>query len=311
MLATYIRSLRGNEASLATLAILGSTFLWGTMWIPLRYLESSAGLEGIWPTVLLNVTGGLVFLVPMLIRHRPVPEPGRLILIGILFGVGLFGYGGALVLTSVIKATLLFYLTPVWGTVIGCVFLNEKLTIRRLLAVAGGLAGLFIILGGDADTLPLPSNAGDWLALASGICWSVGCFYAFTSSIRRGTVELAVSMCGGSIVVAAAFVLAFGAGVAGTPPTAGDIATVLPVAAAIVAVHFIPLTVLTMWGTPRLPPARVGILLMLEVVIAVSLAALLTDDPFGLREILGAALVLSAGVVEVSGGSPAADDTVI
>ncbi|MEQ9488504.1 MAG: hypothetical protein RIM72_05855 [Alphaproteobacteria bacterium] len=49
------------------------------------------------------------------------------------------------------------------------------------------------------------------------------------------------------------------------------------------------------------------LVLMLKVVIVVTLAALLTDDPFGLREILGAALMLSAGVIKVSAGSNAAD----
>ena len=306
MLAAYIRSLRGNEASLATLSILASTFLWGTMWIPLRYLEGE-GLQGIWPTVVINVAGGCFFLLLLLIRRQPVRQPGQLLVIGILFGVGLFGYGGALVITTVIKATLLFYLTPVWGTVIGCVFLKEKLTPRRIIAVIGGLLGLFIILGGDLNTVPLPSNAGDWLALASGICWSLGCFLAFTS-IPRGTIELTVSMCIGSIIVAAAFVLAFGLEVAGAPPDLAGLHAVSIAAIVIVAIHFIPLSLLTMWGTPRLPPARVGILLMLEVVIAVTLAALLTDDPFGLREIIGAALVLAAGVIEVSGGGKPADD---
>lgn len=303
MLAEYYKSLRGNEASLATVAILATTFLWGTLWIPLRYLET-LGLHGIWPTVVVNGIGTCVFLAVVLFRRQPVEQPGSLLIIGLLLGVGFFGYGGALVMTTVIKATLLFYLTPVWGTIIGCVFLKERLTLRRVLAVLGGLLGLFTILGGDTETLPLPSNEGDWLALASGICWSFACLLAFTS-IRRSTAELSLSMCIGTIIVTVLFVAVFGYDVSGTPPDMADLQSVFLISGIIVVVHFIPLSVLTMWGTPRLPPARVGILLMLEVVIAVTLAALLTDDPFGLREVIGAALVMAAGLIEVSGSDNA------
>jgi drug/metabolite transporter (DMT)-like permease len=40
-------------------------------------------------------------------------------------------------------------------------------------------------------------------------------------------------------------------------------------------------------------------LLLVEVLVGVASAAILLDEPFGLREMMGAILILSAGVVEV------------
>jgi len=48
-----------------------------------------------------------------------------------------------------------------------------------------------------------------------------------------------------------------------------------------------------------LSPGRVGMLLMVEVLVGVGSAALLTDEAFGIREMAGALLIVSAAVVEV------------
>ncbi|WP_254796928.1 hypothetical protein [Sulfitobacter albidus] len=54
-----------------------------------------------------------------------------------------------------------------------------------------------------------------------------------------------------------------------------------------------------MWATARLDPARTGILLMSEVLIAALSAAVLAGEHLHPIEIAGGALVLLAGVLEV------------
>ncbi|MBZ9539305.1 hypothetical protein KGQ90_10195, partial [Modicisalibacter tunisiensis] len=54
-----------------------------------------------------------------------------------------------------------------------------------------------------------------------------------------------------------------------------------------------------LWATSRLEPARLGILLMSEVLIGVLSAALLAGEPFGLRTGLGALLVIAAALLEL------------
>jgi drug/metabolite transporter (DMT)-like permease len=61
-----------------------------------------------------------------------------------------------------------------------------------------------------------------------------------------------------------------------------------------------PMTFLTIWPTTLLSPGRVGMLLMADVVAGVASAAILTDETFGYREIVGTVLIVSAGIVEVA-----------
>ncbi len=54
-----------------------------------------------------------------------------------------------------------------------------------------------------------------------------------------------------------------------------------------------------MYASSSLDPAKVSILLTLEVVVGLTTAALLTDEPFGAREMIGAVLIVAAGLVEI------------
>ena len=65
------------------------------------------------------------------------------------------------------------------------------------------------------------------------------------------------------------------------------------------AVVMLPINLIILWAATRLEPARVGILLMSEVVVGVLSAALLAGEPFTWREATGAALIVLAGVLEV------------
>ncbi|MEP3438658.1 MAG: hypothetical protein ABJN75_18045 [Hoeflea sp.] len=54
-----------------------------------------------------------------------------------------------------------------------------------------------------------------------------------------------------------------------------------------------------MWATLRLEPARVGILLMTEVVVGAVSAAVLAAEHLAPLELTGGALVLTAGILEL------------
>ena len=59
------------------------------------------------------------------------------------------------------------------------------------------------------------------------------------------------------------------------------------------------ITYLTICPATVLSPGRVGMLLMVEVIVGEASAAILTDEQFGVRELAGTVLIISAGVVEV------------
>ncbi len=77
----------------------------------------------------------------------------------------------------------------------------------------------------------------------------------------------------------------------------GEVAVLIALTAAL---WFVLMVLLLMWGNKRLDPGRVGILLMGEVVVGAASAALLTDEPFGLRQLVGGAMIVAAAVADIA-----------
>ena len=108
-----------HSDAVASVAVAASGALWGLWWIPLRRLESH-GLAGNWANIALYAAAVLV-LLPFLAR-RPRPSPRdlrRLLVIGLLSGLGFALWNNALIYGAVVRVTLLFYISPVWATLFG------------------------------------------------------------------------------------------------------------------------------------------------------------------------------------------------
>lgn len=282
---------------LPSLGIALGGVLWGLFWLPLRAL-GDLGLEGPWPGLVIYAACALV-LLPFL--------PGRLgrlrgnmkslALTGLFTGTAFAAYATSILLTEVVRTLLLFYLTPVWGTLLGLVFLGERLTRTRLAALALGFAGLLVVLG-LGEGIPWPHNLGDWLALFSGVAWAYGSMRLYRAGGLAVFEQILVFVLGGFAVLALA--IAFGGEIAGPSPAGRELLGLAPHAFAI-SIFVLPMLFLTIWPAMRLSPGRVGLLLMGEVVVGVGSAALLAGEPFGARELLGTVLILAAGAIEVLG----------
>ena len=61
----------------------------------------------------------------------------------------------------------------------------------------------------------------------------------------------------------------------------------------------LPSILLTYFSVETLDPGRINILLAFEVVVGITSSSLLTQENIGIRELLGAALVISACFVDV------------
>lgn len=291
-----IALLRHRPDLVPSFAVGLAAMIWGLYWIPLRYVQS-LGLDGLWPTLGVYVLSATCVLPLAAIRWRQLLQGGPLLLAtGLLVGAAFALYGISLLLTEVVRAMLLFYVSPLWSTLLGLLILGERLTVARVTALLLGLAGLMVVLGLDQG-LPLPRNVGDWLALLSGISWAVGSLLIFRAQ-STALHEQSMAFIYGGLVVALLF-LALPAHVIGAVPPASVIAEAFLPLGFMAAFFMLPIMYLTLYGAQRLTPARVGILLLGEVVVGVASAALLTDEPFGLREALGTALILGAAAAEV------------
>ena len=283
---------------LPSLGIVAGGALWGIYWLPLRTIDE-LGLGPGWAGGALYAIV-LLLLLPFAVRQRQALAAGGLGLLwtGVLTGSAFALYAAAIVLTEVVRVLLLFYLTPVWSTLLGWLFLGERLTWNRLLALLFGFIGLLVVLGLGAQ-FPWPRNLGDWLALSAGMLWSYGTLRVFRVGRTASFEQIVVFVFGGALV-SVAFVALF-YDVVGPWPQPDDMAR-LSLWLALAGVMTLPMVALTIWPATVLSPGRVGILLMGEIVVGVSAAALFSGEPFGPRELCGTLLILAAGVVEVLPG---------
>ena len=99
-----------------SMALTLSAAAWGLYWFPLRLIEST-GIEGAWSVVFFNACP-LIVLTPLLIcgfkslRGTLGPALFAAVMIGLAFTL----YANGLMETTVVRATLLYYLTPIWLT---------------------------------------------------------------------------------------------------------------------------------------------------------------------------------------------------
>ncbi|MEM7565419.1 MAG: EamA family transporter, partial [Pseudomonadota bacterium] len=158
--------------------------MWGLFWIPVRGIEA-AGVESFWTGPVIFGAGSVLFLPFMLLRSRSLISGWREFLLpGLLSGLAFSLYTASLLITEVVRAMLLFYISPLWSILLGVLILNEKFTVNRMLAVILALGGLYVMLVVEGG-FPIPRNMGDWFALASGICWSLASVRLFQGGVEQ------------------------------------------------------------------------------------------------------------------------------
>lgn len=281
--------------NLAKVACTTAGAIWGLYWIPLRAVNA-AGITGSWATTLFYLAPFLLLLPIAIFRWRHIIRAGwPLQWIAILAAVALVFYSNAFLYTDVIRAVLLYYLTPIWSALLARVWLKEPITRGRIIAIVLGLLGLLVILNVDRG-FPVPRNAGDWMGLIAGLFW------ALTANVMRRdsgqyTLDVLISWFFWATVFALLFAML---PILDEPPVPKirQVIEVLPWFLPVVVLMIIPMFYAITWGVPFLNPGTVGILFMAEISIGAISAALLTDEPFGRREVLGVGLITAAGLTE-------------
>ena len=286
---------RSNQI-LPSLAIAVSGALWGLFWMPLRYFDDH-GVNAAWVALVFFAVTVLA-TVPFVTWAAPrrAMRDTDIIVSGLLTGTAFTLYIVSLVHTEVIRALLLFYLTPVWSTALGFVFMGHAVTRNRMLALALGIVGLLVVLD-YRGAIPVPRNIGDWMALAAGLAWACGTIRLYARGSARIPHTVLAFAVGGLVSCLVILVLPqFGLGAV---PTAAATGAMMPAIVLLALLAFVPTNMLILWGSQRVNPGRVGLLLMTECVVGTASAALFSGEPFGLREGLGSALIVGAGTVEV------------
>ncbi len=280
----------------ATILIVTVGAVWGLYWMPLRRLEDLA-TAGPWATAAVLLVAVAV-LAPAAWRGRTrlSAAPLRALVSVATGGAAFVLYANGFLYGQVAVVILMFYLTPIWSTLIARFWLGRTISWWRYAALVTGITGIGLVLRGAHGGVPLPQETGDWLGLASGVLWAIGSTGIHGHS-RTRPAETNFVFCAGGLL--AAIVLA--------PLLAGAAVPGISTANALPALGWIVLIGVGWWAfsltafvaaTQVVDPPRVGILLMSEVIVGTISAALFAGEPFGLLVALGTVLVISAGILE-------------
>lgn len=158
------------------LLLLGVALGWGLSW-PV----SKIALHDIPPWTFRGtaaLASGVVLLGLARLGGHPLAMPGALrpvlVLVSMLnIGIWMILTAYGVTLVGAGHTTLLNYTMPLWVAVLSTIFLGERFTARRGLAVALGLASL-AVLAGDAAGAIRASPLGAGCILLAAFLWAIG-----------------------------------------------------------------------------------------------------------------------------------------
>ena len=280
---------REYEQRYALLIIFLASSFWGVLWVPMRHIEAM-GLSGLWVVVLFHFLPALAML-PLIVKTMPSSRRdwGRAAVAGALMGAGFALYSLGLVVASVTKTVILFYMTPIWSTVIAYFVLRERAGWGRWLAIAAALVGCTLVTGVSRDELRF--DPADLLGLLSGLFWALG-----SVIIRRydGLNFVHVSflqyLFGGIMALLAALYL-------GDPiPQLNAVLQAIPPAFLAAVVVFLPSVLLIFRIMQYVSPGLVGILMLSEALVAAVSAAFWLGETLSSMQWIGVGAILTTGV---------------
>ncbi len=157
---------------LLALLSLGWGLNWAVMKVvisevpPLYFRAGCLIVGGLGLLALARLTGGAV--------RVPAGQWGRLSLLSLcnIVGWNVFAIYGVALLPSG-RAALLGYTMPLWGALLSVWLLGEKVTVRRLISLGLGLAGIVALLGGSVDGM-LAAPLGVACMIVAAWSWALG-----------------------------------------------------------------------------------------------------------------------------------------
>lgn len=263
--------------------VLGAT-LWGIVWYPMRLLEEQ-GMDGVWLTLILYAAA-LVASLPY--TYRSIRElrdsPGWLAVLMLSAGWTNIAFVEAVLGGNILRVMLLFYLSPLWATFMGRLFLGEPISRTALVSLGIAMTGALFMLWNSAVGIPWPEGRADWFALTSGIAFALS-----NVATRAAQVSLAAkvfSVWSGVAIMAPVLIV-----VLAVPTPEVSLGTV-GAAVALGACGIMFMTLLIQYGVSHLPVYRAAVLTFIELIAGAVSQALLTNEVVTVREWTGGALIV-------------------
>lgn len=274
---------------IASVSLLFAATLWGVFWYPLRWLENQ-GVHGLWATLLIYI-GTSVYFIPYLKKSYSdiLKSPLLMFLLAIFAGWTNIAFFLAVIDGEVVRVLLLFYMSPIWATVLAYFILKEHLSLKNFLALAIALVGMLVMLWQVDMDYPWPNKTSDWLALSSGMAFAVTNVLMRMAQNIPSRTKAIVGWYGVLLVSVVLIVI--------LKIPLGDITvTTLSIAFVIGASMVVVMTLAVAYGVTHMPVQQSAVILLFEVIVGAVSAYVLIGETMMLREWLGGALILFAGV---------------
>lgn len=288
---TTIMAFNYNKNNLLpAFGILSGALVWGLIWYPYRVLQD-AGISGPLGTLITyTLAMGLgAFMLPRVWREFSTAGWWAL---GLLLSAGWanFGYVLAMLHGEVMRVLLLFYLAPVWTILFSFWLLGERLNRYGYLVIALSMSGAFIMLWEPALGIPYPQNISEWLGLSAGIS------FALSNVVSRRATCLSVETKTFSIWLGTAMLTAPLLVWQGGLPAQG-IGGESWLILGLISIALCSVSFAVQYGVTHMPANRAMLLFLFELVIAAVASYFLANEAMGLRDWLGAALIVSASLL--------------
>ena len=274
---------------IASVSLLFAATLWGIFWYPLRWLDTQ-GVDGLWATLLIYI-GTSVYFIPHFKRSliEIKTSPRLMIVLALFAGWTNIAFFLAVIDGEVVRVLLLFYMSPIWATLLAYFILKEHLSLYNFLALIIALFGMIIMFWQSDMDYPWPRQTSDWLALSSGMAFAV------TNVVMRMTQDVssktkAIVGWYGVLVVSVVLIILL------QIPLKNVESSTFAIAFVIGASMVVVMTLAVAYGVSQLPVQQSAVILLFEVVVGAVSAYVLIGETMALREWIGGGLILFAGV---------------
>lgn len=282
----------GADRALAAM-LLGAALI-GTNAMMVRYAQMPPTISAFWRMLF----AGLFLCGLVLAQRQWRALPPRVWLWclapALAFACDLWFWHRSILLIGPGLATLLGNAQVFFMALAGVLLFGERLGLRFLAGIALAFLGLWLLLGQGWSALPAQYRWGVWLGLATGVCYAAYNIGLRTAQRRATQAVAAVPLAQvlGLASLGSALFLGM-AGVAEGAPFAIPSALSLLCLLVLALVGHCAAWILISGAMQRLPIALVGLLLLLQPIIAFLLDVLLLQRATSPREWLGLAVSLA------------------
>ena len=283
---------QNSKHYLAVLGLLLGAVCWGIIWYPYR-LMAEVGISGAvssFYTYCIATFFASIYCAKHW-RSLLILSP-RIIVLAAVAGWTNLAYVLAVIDGEVMRVMLLFYLSPLWTLILAHFWLKEKTQLTGYIAIAVALLGAFVMLHEPSvSSLPLPRNTAEWLALSSGMGFSL------TNVITRQSTHLTVraksfAVWIGVLLISLIYIL-----VTKTALPAPQTFSVSQWGTMVVATLLLVLaTLVVQYGVTKMEATKASVIFVFELVVAAIASYFLAHETMSTNEWIGGGLIMAAAI---------------